>query len=187
MPRHACPLRLSCPAPRDEAFQPRTLGRVGDSPVPCWGTAPRGMPRQRQESPGAAFPSLLPCAARWPGMTHKPVVPYATWPCPSRNKAPYLFTHGARAVSQQPPPPSLPSPPESGGGMYSLHASPWLSCLGTTVSLRHSRASRCSLPESAAPSSPHQGFISGEGCAPRWSRQLSPGSSRSLGVLDESG
>lgn len=42
-------------------------------------------------------------------------VPCATWPCPSRNKAPYLFTHGAQAVSQQPPPPSPPSAPRSRG------------------------------------------------------------------------
>ena len=39
-------------------------------------------------------------------------------------------------------------------------------------------------PMLAAPSPPHQGFISGEGCAPTWSRQLSSGSGSGLGVPD---
>lgn len=171
---HSRPTGRGFPAPRDGASQPHSLGRVSGSLVPCQALGCGTLRRSLQAAwwRGAAFPCRLPCAAWWLAAgDSQATVPCATWLCPSRNKAPYLFTHGAQAALPQLPPPSPPSPPESRGcaGVgTSLHASPWPSCLCTVGSLSmgslwHSHASQSSLPDGAGtppgarqhPPSPH--------------------------------
>lgn len=132
------------------------------------------------------------------GMDDSPArVPCATWSCPSRNKAPYLFTRGPGSVAT-----AASSFPSSPGMGTSPHASPRLSSCpasGFLALLWHTRASRCSLPKedgwcwdtarswmtpskaASAASSPHQGFTSSEDCVPRWFQRLSPGGIGSLG------
>lgn len=156
-------------------------------------------------SPAVPFPASSPAlGGGCLGMDDSPArVPCATWSCPSRNKAPYLFTRGPGSVAT-----AASSFPSSPGVGTSPHASPRLSscpAAGFLALLWHTRASRCSLPKvdgwcwdtarswvtpskaASAASSLHQGFTSSEGRAPRWLQRLSPGSIGSLGVLDGCG
>lgn len=163
MQQHMCPLHLSSQgraftlAPQDGGFQPRALGGVSCSLVP-WEMlgcrTSRGAGGSGCVAAGSCLPPPPSRALTVAVDDSQGCVPCATWPCPSRNKAPYLFTHGAQAVSQQPPPPSPPSAPGSRGcaGVgISLRASPWLCSQGATVgsvsvvSLQQSCASQRSL------------------------------------------
>lgn len=98
-------------------------------------------------SPAVPFPASSPALrGGCLGMDDSPArVPCATWSCPSRNKAPYLFTRGPGSVAT-----AASSFPSSPGVGTSPHASPRLSscpAAGFLALLWHTRASRCSLPK----------------------------------------